>query len=93
MSKLTRVTTVDGSNVLINNGAPVKLLTIKGEEASTTVVTLKDNAGTPATVAVLSVGAIPLAGQLYFHGAEFPLGLNISIAATGKNLLVIWEPV
>ncbi len=90
--KITRVTTVDGNNVLISAGA-IKLHRIIGEEASTTVVTLKNNAASPATVAALAAGAIPLAGGVSFEGVDFPLGMNIAIAATGKNLLVVWSPL
>lgn len=91
--QMTRVTTVDGTNVLINLGQPLRLYGLKGEEASTTVVTLKNNLATPGTVAVLAVGALSLDRTVDFKGVSFRTGMNISIAATGKNVLVFWAPL
>lgn len=88
---MTRVTTI-GSDVTISGGS-IALHKIIGEEASTTVVTLKTAEASPATKGVFATGAIPLAGGVDFGGAEFPLGLIVNIAATGKNLLVVWSPL
>lgn len=90
--QLQRVTTI-GSDVKIEGGKPVRLYGLKGEVASTTVVTLKDNASTPNTVAVLAAGVIGLTETVDFMGAAFPLGMNINITAGGGNVLVLWAPL
>lgn len=85
---MTRVTTI-GSDVTISS-APAHLVGIIGEEASTTIVLVKDGA---ATVASLAAGAIPLAGGVNFHGARCETSLVVNVASTGKNLLVLWRPI
>lgn len=87
----TRVTTI-GSDVTISGGS-IALHRIIGEEASTAAVLLKTAEASPVTKASLAPGAVPLAGGVNFGGAEFPLGLIVNIAVTGKNLLVVWSPV
>lgn len=87
---ITRITTVNGTDVSINGGAPVALLGLIGDAANTTAVTIKDGA---TTISVLAAGAIPLAGGVGFGGAEFRAGLIINIAATGIPLVVVWSPL
>lgn len=85
---MTRVTTI-GSDVTISSG-PCLLFGIRGEAASTTVVTVKDGA---TTKAALASGAIPLAGEVDFKGAKFVTSLVVNIAATGQNIVVFWRPL
>lgn len=85
--EITRVTTI-GSDVTISDN-PATLVAIFGEQASTSIVTLKDG---PNTVAALAVGAIPLAGGVNFYGARFENSLIVNVAVTGVNLLVLWNP-
>lgn len=83
---MTRVTTI-GSDVIISGGA-IKLNSIQTEAAGSTTITLKDSAAT--TLAVLTAVSNTVTFKL--HGAQFPLGLTVNIAATGQNILVVWSP-
>lgn len=83
---MTRVTTI-GSDVIISGGA-IKVNSIQTEAGGSTTITLKDSAAT--TLAVLNISSNTITYKL--HGAEFPLGLTVNIAATGQNILVIWSP-
>lgn len=83
---MTRVTTI-GSDVIISGGA-IKVNSIQTEASGSTIITLKDSAAT--TRAVLTIPNNTVTYKL--HGAEFPLGLTVNIAATGQNILVIWSP-